>query len=568
MESQDAISSTMGQEDAPVAPPPRPAALMDEEPRRFLDRAPAAMRRPPPTKFGAIDVGTNSVHLVMVEISPEGDFRILGRDKEMIQLGKGGFERHRLTQRAVDDGIAALNRFLKMARLKGVGRVKAVATSAVREAKNGGDFVERVRRELGLDLHVLSVEEEARLIYLAVRRAVSLGEDDQLIVDVGGGSMEVIVGNAHRTDVLFSAKLGGLRLSELFLKSDPPEPGELKAMRRHIQRHLDQLEARVGRRSFDRLIGTSGAFESIATVCAFRRGATELDAPRQLRFSRGELKGLQSELAGRTREQRMRIQGVDPRRVDTLLPVVTTLLGISRLFDVSQFVYCDFALREGIIIDHIAGRRSYFQAQATWPDPRLRSVVLLAERCGYRQAHAEQVRRLADGLFVQLSPLHQLDDRVRELLGHACLLHDVGYLIAHKGHHKHSYYLVRNGGLRGFAEMEIEVVANLARYHRRGLPRRSHYSYQHLDKPGRRAVRRLIPILRLANALDRTHYSVVQDVRCRLESDRVEVEVMSDKDSELEIYMARRVAPLFEREYGVPLVIRAPGEGAVETRHG
>ncbi len=503
----------------------------------------------------------------MAEISPEGDFRILGRDKEMVQLGKGGFEQHMLTPRAMEDGLAALNRFQKMSRLKGVKRLRAVATSAVREARNGGDFVERVRRELGLDIHVLSVEEEARLIYLAVRHAVHLGDQKNLIVDIGGGSMELIIADGRNPEVLFSAKLGGLRLAELFLKNDPPRLGELKAARRFIQRHLEKLEARVGRRRFDRCIGTSGAFENIAAACAYRRGATELDVAKQLRFSRRELKALSTELVGKNSAQRARIEGIDPRRADTILPVVTTLLGIARLFEVTEFEYCDLALREGIIIDHIAARGAYLRARQEWPDPRMRSVVLLAERCGHRRTHAEQVRRLAGSLYGQLQPLHQLDGRYCELLRHACLLHDVGYLISQKGHHKHSYYLIRNGGLQGFTDLEIEIIANLARYHRRSLPRKTHYSIRHLDKAGRLAVRKLIPILRLANALDRTHYSVIDDVRCRLHKDRVEIQVRSDRDSELEVYMARRIAPIFEKAYGMRMVIRAPGDDRRESNH-
>ncbi|HKQ50008.1 MAG TPA: Ppx/GppA phosphatase family protein [Phycisphaerae bacterium] len=505
-------------------------------------------------KFGAIDVGTNSIHLVMVEVSPEGDFRILGRDKEMVQLGRGGFVEHVLTERAMEDGLACLTRFAKLARLKGVGRLRAVATSAVREARNGGDFVQRVRRALGLELHVLSTEEEARLIYLAVRHAVNLGNDDHLVVDVGGGSVEVIVGNANRPEVLFSAKLGALRLSELYLKKDPPAVEEIKALRRHVESALAALENRVGRRKFDRCLATSGTFEHLAEICTRRRGEEQSDTD-VLRVSRAEIKTLLSDLIGTRRDELLKVPGMEARRVSTILPAATTLMALARMFDISQFEYCDMALREGIIIDHIASRRAHFLARATWPDPRTRSVVQLAERCGYNRAHAEQVQQLALSLFGQLAALHHLDDRYRDLLSYACLLHDVGYMISHKGHHKHSYYLIRNGGLQGFSEPEIEIIANIARYHRKAWPRKSHYSYQQLDREGRDAVCKLIPIIRLANALDRTHYSVADALDCRVNADRVEVLVHSGKDMELEMWTARRQCPLFEREYGVQVAV-------------
>lgn len=527
----------------------------------FLARRPSEMiRKPPPVKFGAIDVGTNSIHLVMVEVSPEGDFRILGRDKEMVQLGRGGFVDHVLTERAMEDGLASLTRFTKLARLKGVNRIRAVATSAVREARNGGDFVQRVRRALGLELHVLSTEEEARLIYLAVRHAVNLGDDDHLMVDVGGGSVEVMVGNANRPELLFSAKLGALRLAEIFLKSDPPTPDEIKALRRHVESALAPLENRVGRRKFERCLATSGTFEHLATLCARRRGEEETGRPVELHLSRAEVKSLMSDVTGAKREDLLKMPGLEALRVDTILPAATILMTLSRMFDVSQFDYCDMALREGIIIDHIAGRRAHFLARATWPDPRTRSVVQLAERCGYNRTHAEQVQRLALSLFGQCAALHRLDDRYRELLGYACLLHDVGYLISHKGHHKHSYYLIRNGGLQGFTEQEIEIISNIARYHRKSWPRKSHYSFQQLDHEGRDAVRKLIPIVRLANALDRTHYSVVDALDCRQRNGRVEVIVHSAKDMELEMWTGRRQCPLFEREYGVDVTVKLASE--------
>ncbi|MEK6644022.1 MAG: Ppx/GppA phosphatase family protein [Planctomycetota bacterium] len=531
----------------------------------FLQRRGEAPRKPPPTKFGAIDVGTNSIHLVMVEVSSEGDFRILGRDKELVQLGKGGFVRHLLTPTAIEAGVASLTRFTKMARLKGVSRLRAVATSAVREAKNGGDFVERVRHELGLELHVLSSEEEARLIYLAVKHAVNLGDRDNLIVDIGGGSVEIILGNSERPEMLFSAKLGALRLSEIYIPSDPPSMDEIKSMRRHILRHIEPLAKSMGHRDFARCICTSGTFQNIATVCAYRRGLTDVNGSSQLSVGRDDLKSLGSLMSRMSREQRLKVPGVEAKRVDNIVPAITTLLAIAREFDVDQFEYCDMALREGIIIDHIAGQRAHFRARAMWPDARMRSVVQLAERCGYNHLHANQVQRLALSLYDQLEPLHELDRHYRALLAYACLLHDIGYLISHSGHHKHSYYLIRNGGLQDFTDMEVEMIANLARYHRKSRPRKSDFSYSHLDKEHRRAFRFLLPLLRLANALDRTHYSVVDAVQCRLTEEKVELLVKTAKDSELEIWTAQRECPLFEKEYRVHIEVSLAPHEALES---
>ncbi len=541
------------------------AAVGETELRAVRETA-TAMRRPPVAKFGAIDVGTNSIHLLMVEISPEGDFTILGRDKEMVQLGKGGFVRHVLTARAMNDGVATLKRFMKMTRLKGIQRVRAVATSAVREARNGGDFVQRVREQLGLDLHVISAEEEARLIYLAVRHAVDLGEADNLIADIGGGSLEIIVGNADRPEVVVSVKLGASRLGELFLRADPPTPGELKALRNHIESSLAPLAARIGPRRFARFIATSGTIQNVATICAYRRGTQEIEPVTQLCIDRGEVKSLLADLSDLTREQRTRIPGVDERRVDAILPATMLLHAIMRTFGVDTVQHCDMALREGVILDHIARHRARLRARATWPDPRTRSVFQLAERCNCRREHAEQVARLATSLFDQLAGLHGLDARYRELLRYACILHDVGYLISHKSHHKHSYYLIRNGGLQGFSESEIEVIANVARYHRKGRPKKSHYSYQNVPGPERFAVRRLIPLIRLANALDRTHFSVVDAVACESAADGVRLRVHTGRDAELELWTAGLHRKVFEKEFGVPIDIALAPPNAEEPR--
>jgi exopolyphosphatase/guanosine-5'-triphosphate,3'-diphosphate pyrophosphatase len=495
----------------------------------------------------------------------------------MIQLGKGGFARHMLAQRAMQEGLAALKRALKMAHLKGITRLRAVATSAVREATNGGDFVQAVRDQLGLELHIISAEEEARLIYLAVRHAVNLGEADNLIMDIGGGSLEVVVGNAQRADVLASVKLGASRLAELFLRSDPPADGELKALRKHVEQDLEPLARKIGPRTFARCIGTSGTVENIATVCAYARGTTEIEPVTQLRMTRSELKSLLSELSEMTREERLKVSGVDARRVDSILPGIVVLLAVMQKFGISELEHCDMALREGIILDDIARHQGYLRARSMWPDPRTRSVIYLGERCHFHPAHAEQVSRLAVSLFDQLRPLHGLDNRYRDLLKYGTMLHDVGYLISHRSHHKHSYYLIRNGGLKGFSEQEIEIMANIARYHRKGRPKRSDYSWQHLPKEHRRPVRKMVAMARLANALDRTHDSVVDSVACRVYAEGAELLVHTQKDAELELWTARRQAELFEREFKLPIRIvpaepeppgRGPGKpGGKEVTH-
>jgi exopolyphosphatase/guanosine-5'-triphosphate,3'-diphosphate pyrophosphatase len=544
-------------EDAVIADPERPGG--DDLPE-FIRRRGEVVRRPPPMKFGAIDIGTNSIHLMMVEITPEGDFHTIGRDREMVQLGRGGMVEHVLTPRAMEDGLAALTRFSKMARLKGIHDLRAVATSAVREARNGGDFVELVDEQINLSLEVISAEEEARLIYLAVRHTIDLGEDDNLIVDIGGGSVEIVVGNAGAARQLCSAKLGSLRLAETFMKADPPTMAELKTVRRHIRTRLKPIFKKIGALRPVRCIGTSGTISSIAAVCAYRRGVTEIEPVTRLSITADEVKTLIGELRRMTREQRAKVPGIDAKRVDAILPACILLSVLMRTYEVNEIDYCDRALREGIVLDYLANHGARLRAHTAWPDPRMRSVVSLGERCRYHRGHAEQVARLATSMFDQLRPLHRLNDAHRELLMYACLLHDIGYQISHRSHHKHSYYLIRNGDLQGFGEREIEIIANIARYHRKGRPRKSHYSYKNLDPRDRPALRKMVALLRLANALDRTHYSVVDSVTCRTEHDCIEITVNTEKDAELELWHARRQADQVERELGCRIDVRHASE--------
>jgi exopolyphosphatase/guanosine-5'-triphosphate,3'-diphosphate pyrophosphatase len=291
----------------------------------------------------------------------------------------------------------------------------------------------------------------------------------------------------------------------------------------------------------------------------------EIEPNQQLSIRREELKSFFSETAAMSRDCREALEGLDAQRVDSVIPATALLLSVMKTFDVQELRYCPSALREGILVEHIATNRAHLLARAAWPDPRTRSVLQLAERCGYRQSHAEQVARLAVQLFEQLRTVHLLEDGYRDLLRSACILHDIGYMISQQNHHKHSYYLIRNGGLQGFSEQEIEVIANIARYHRKGRPRKSHYSYAQLCKRHRPAVGKLSVLLRLANALDRTHYAAVDNVTCRIESDKIEVLVHTDKDAELELWTARKQGRWLRRAFDRDLEVTLAPQGIEEV---
>ncbi|MCA9256313.1 MAG: Ppx/GppA family phosphatase [Phycisphaerales bacterium] len=534
-----------------------PAVVTPSSPELVRALGDSVSPHPRATKFGAIDIGTNSIHLVMAEISPQGDFKVLGREKDMVQLGKGGFDEHKLTERAIEDGLQALRRFKKMAESQGVTKLRAVATSAVREARNGGEFVQRVRDELDLRISVIAAEEEARLIYVGVRHAIDMGNSldrQTLICDIGGGSVELIAGNAQGIAEKASVKLGGSRLAELFIRADPPASTEVKLMRRHIRTKLDPIIQRLRSLPIRQGIATSGSAKNIAIMCGYARGEVNPEENR-LRIYRSELHALRDQLTRMTREERLRVPGMDAKRVDACIPASALLFRLMKRCNLEILEHCEFALREGVMIDYIAGHRQKIEARATWPNPRSRSVMHLAERCGFRRRHAEQVAALALKLFDELQPIHELDASCKELLSYACLLHDIGHLISHDSHHKHSYYLIRNGSLKGFSDQEVEVIANVARYHRKERPKKSHYSFNNLDAEHRRPVRILAVVLRLADALDRTNFSVVSDVKCDIGQRAVTLWATTSSDAEIELWCAKRHAALFEREFDRRLTV-------------
>jgi exopolyphosphatase/guanosine-5'-triphosphate,3'-diphosphate pyrophosphatase len=499
-------------------------------------------------KFAAIDIGSNSIHLLMAELLPQYAFRVLGRDKEMVRLGRGGYARHRLTPEAMDTALAALARFRKLALGQGIESIRAVATSAVREAVNGGDFIERVREELGLKVKVISGREEGRLVYLAVRHAADFGQDAALVLDLGGGSLEIVSGTCERMLAVESFKLGAARTAELFLRGDPPAAEELYALEQHVRVSLEPVREELLARKPARCIGTSGTIMALAELCA--RAGDGYPSGGVPGFRRDALAELHKRLVKRSAEQRLKMDGMDPRRVDQVVSGSVVVLGVMDILGIDRIEISDQALRDGIVLDYIERHRKGLLARQTWPDPRRRTVMHLAERCGWHEGHACQVARLALMLFDRLAPLHKLPEKYRELLEYAALLHDIGHHIGQERHHRHSEYLIRNGNLQGLSPEEIAIIAGVARYHRGRCPKKKDSAFRKLRKSACKAIRRLAALLRIAEALDRSQFGVVAEIAVEIGSRTVAASVRCSGDAELELWTARRRSDLFESEFG------------------
>lgn len=512
-------------------------------------------RTPRPTdngslRLGAIDVGSNSLHMIVAQVDPDGGVTTLWRMKEPVGLGRLSFPSKRLAKDAMERAEATLARFQQAAVQRQCEKLVCIATSAVREATNGGDFIERIRDRLKLNIRVVSAREEARLIYLAVRHAFPLGKEPALIVDIGGGSVEFIVGDAQKAYLLESRKLGASRMTARFVHSDPISAEDRKALLRHYDAELTPLFEQIRALKPRRVIGTSGTLEAIASMCdpdldegddddTEPARTIELDA-----FDKLLRRLLKSDSAVRSR-----MPGLDDARRDQIVAGALLVGEIFHRSGAKRIDMCPAALREGILLDYLARHVPDLEVRREVPDPRRRSVIDLARRCSWHQTHSEHVAMLAMQLFDELRPLHGLGPPERELIEYAALLHDIGWHISRDDHHKHSMYLILHGQLRNFSPSEVEVMANIARYHRKSPPKAKHKPYMALSPRDRRTVDVGAAILRVADGLDRSHGQVVTGVRCRLDGNDIVCRVAARADAELELWGARRKREWLEKVF-------------------
>jgi exopolyphosphatase/guanosine-5'-triphosphate,3'-diphosphate pyrophosphatase len=507
-------------------------------------------------RIAAIDVGSNSIHMLVAQVENDGTLTELWRAKEMVGLGRASFPSHRLSVIAMQRAMMTLRRFLLESARWNIEKTIAVATSAVREAENGGEFIERVRSELGLHVRVVSARDEARLIYHGVRRTMDLGASNgnTLIIDVGGGSVEFVVADRTKPLLLESRKLGAARMTARFVKSDPAEPREVKALLAHFEAELAPVAEQVRALAPARAIGTSGTFLNLAAMAGAEPEEDGAEAAIMLR--QPDLERLVAQLLTSRSEERALIKGLDEQRKDQIVAGALLADELFKRFGLAQIEVCRSALREGILAEYLARHRPELELRRELPDPRRRAIYTLGHRCHWHREHGEQVARLCVNLFHQLRALHGLGPAERELIEYGALLHDIGAMIGRTDHHKHSAYLILNGALDPFSEQEVHTIACVARYHRKAFPSKRHLIYAGLPKRLRRTVKVGAALLRIADGLDRTNCSVVTDLKCRAKQDQVEILIDGRGDAELEIWSALSRRRLFERVFNSTLSVR------------
>jgi exopolyphosphatase / guanosine-5'-triphosphate,3'-diphosphate pyrophosphatase len=497
-------------------------------------------------RLAVIDIGTNSIHMVLAEIGKDFSYKIVDRIKEMARLGDGTFTTHRLSQEAMERGLIILKRFSMLAGNKGFDPILPIATSAVREAKNGGDFLELVRKETGLKVRVITGEEEARLIYLGVKNSMDFPRFPAMIVDIGGGSVELMACTQHRLTWMRSLKLGAIRLKDQFLKTEPPDKKMVHRMENLVSQTLKKTLPKKRVSQFHQLVATSGMAGNLAEIIYLARTGRPLSQIDMATIELEEVRKVEELLRTKDTQARLKIPGLDPRRVDILYPGVLVLRLLMERIGVKQVRISDKAIREGVIYDFIQQHQEGLRAEQEIPHIRRRQILLLARRYQYPKVHAHHVAKLALSLFDQTRTLHAFGDREREWLEYAAFLHDIGHHICENKHHKHTYYLITQADLPGFSSEEVAIMANVARYHRRGRPKISHKAFRLLDQEQRHKVLVLSAILRIADGLDRSHFSVVKKIAIE-PGKPLRLHVSFRCDPELELWTTERRKKMFEK---------------------
>lgn len=489
---------------------------MDSTPTPSSDQV---LRSAGERRVAAIDIGTNSIHLLIAAIDPGlHAFRVLLAEKSTTRLGERDPETGDLSPEAIERGFRTLRHCRDLALSHGVEQIVTAATSAVREAPNGRDFLLALQEQLDLEVDLVSGPEEARLIYLGVLSGMAFGETPHWILDIGGGSTELVLADGRDGRAFTSTRIGAVRLQREFCQQDPLPAERRRFLRAYIQGALDpavaEVRAALRPGELPVMVGTSGTAMALAALAAAEDGKPPLKLG-GYRLSRERVDQLVEKLVLLTPEQRRGLTAINDRRAEIIVPGVLILQTAMAMLGARDLVVCDRALREGLIVDWMLRNGLLDDRFAFQSTIRERSVRHLARIYGVDQARADRVAALALSLYDQSHGLlHHDDGSGRLLLWAAAQLHACGKHINSAAYHKHTWYLIRHGELLGYSETEHLMVAAIARYHRRGLPKKRHESWQLIEgREEKRTVASLALLLRLAAALDRRPAAVIERVQ-------------------------------------------------------
>jgi len=502
-------------------------------------------------RIAAIDLGSNSFHMLIARTRGRS-FETLLSERIGIQLGKPALLSGRLDPEAMERGMRCIEEFRHLALARRVERIFTVATSAIREAENGEEFIRRIATSTGIAVRAISGREEARLIHLAVKHSIDFGRRNVLLIDIGGGSVELTVADGRRIRFCTSLKLGFLRLHNRFVSGDPMSKRQERSLKDFLESALSSPLAEVRKYKPELVVATGGMATALLRIVQRRQPLSQ----KSVVVERKMVASLLNNTRAMTVFERANRLNMDLSRSEYFPTALVCFNAILERGGAKEFTVCPYSLREGLIYDFLSRARPPKRDQEPAPsnDPHFDAVLDLAARCAYPREHSHRVALLADQIFRQTRKLHGLGEREAQLLRHASILHDIGYYIAHNKHHKHGSYLVMNSELPAFNPEDRVMVAQLVRYHRGARPKRSHEPFAALPERSRETVKYLTAILRIADGLDRSHSQSVEEVACRCNDSTLQFRLSTSArfpDLDLDLYSAKRNASYFEKVFGV-----------------
>ncbi len=500
-------------------------------------------------RLAAIDIGTNSIRLMVAEPLRGGKYRILDEEKETTRLGRKLGKTGRLDAAAIEKSLDALRRMKQVAEGYQITELKTIATCAVREAANGQEFCRRARDELGITIEIIGAEQEALLAFASVQRAFDLANQHMAVADIGGGSTEIVLAYGDFVEAVYTTQLGAVRLSEVY--ADTASDNGFDSLLSGIDRHL-RKNTKNPVFTPHILFGSGGTFTNLAAMVMAKKEQQGLPV-RGYQVSRAEVWHLLNRLRCLSLKERASVPGLNPDRADIIVAGLAIVDRVMDRFDVNTVQVHNRGVRDGLLltmIDQSLGGR------VEKPHDRDAAIDRLAENCGCEMAHSQHVARLAGAIYAQLTGVYELNPHDRGVLEAAARLQDVGYLINYDQHHKHSYHLILHSRLEGFKPSELELIANVARYHRGANPKRKHANFRQLSARDQGRVRQMAAVLRLAGGLDRSHTQQIGDVRVEFDrTGNIRLRLTAEQFPDVDIWGARKRAKLFEKVFDTDLAI-------------
>jgi exopolyphosphatase/guanosine-5'-triphosphate,3'-diphosphate pyrophosphatase len=514
-----------------------------------------------PETIAIIDMGTNTFNMLLVERNERDEFAVKGKFKEAVKLGEGGITSGRIADAAFQRGIAALQLYRQLIDSAGVNEIFAFATSAIRSAENGPDFVLAAKETCGIEVKVINGNEEASLIHEGVKNGVHLPRlEPVLLLDIGGGSVEFAVSQGGSPLLLRSLNIGAARLLEKINPSDPVSPTDLQKLEKLFETELGGLISEIREFDINMMVGSSGSCEMIASMVAHANGdklsANKLNG---YTFTTRQFEKIHRKIIKSSRKERLNLQGMEPLRAEMITMASSLCAYMIKSLEIKKMMVSTSALKEGVFYRYLRDEQRRIDRYLGSPDRSLRAKAIknLGKRYGFEAKHGVQCSAMATQLFQALKPIHGFGPEELELLQYAAAIHDIGRFVNPSGHHKHGQYIIMNSDLPGFSTNELVMMANLVRYHRKSLPKGDHFHYKIMSDRKKKRVQWLGGILRLADNLDRGHRNLITDLDADWDDNTLTITVKAKDDVSMEIDHAVENRHLLEMASGKELVIRS-----------